>query len=106
MSILVRLWNVFRRNRIDDELRQEIETHVALIEEAERAQGSSPQQARMDAGVRFGNPLLYRERAVDGIVATWFENAGKEAVFAARRLIRSPAFTIAAILTLALAIGA
>ena len=37
MSPLRRLWNVVRRSRMDDDLRQELDTHVALIEE-ERAQ--------------------------------------------------------------------
>jgi hypothetical protein len=34
MSTLGRLWNLFRRTRIDDELRREIETHLTLIENA------------------------------------------------------------------------
>src|SRR5205814_1966114 len=42
----------------------------------------------------------------NGIIALRLENAGKEIVFAARRLLRSPAFTGASVLTLALAIGA
>jgi hypothetical protein len=77
MSILRRLLNVFHRTRIDDELRQEIETHLALIEEDERARGSSADRARIDARARFGNPRSYRERAVDAVVATWIETAGK-----------------------------
>jgi hypothetical protein len=91
---------------MDDELRQEIETHLAFIEEDERAQGSSEEQARRLARSRFGNPLSHRERALDAVIATWFESACKEIVFAARRLVRSPAFTLSAVLTLALAIGA
>src|SRR5438876_1747949 len=106
MSSLRRLWNVLRRSRMDDELRREIETHLAFIEEDERAQGSSVEQARQLARSRFGNPSSHRERALDAVIATWFESACKEIVFAARRLVRSPAFTIAAVLTLALAIGA
>jgi hypothetical protein len=39
MSLLRRLWNVVRRSRMDDDLRQELDTHVALIEEEERSQG-------------------------------------------------------------------
>ncbi len=106
MSPLRRLLNIVRRSRMDDELRQEIDTHLALIEEHERAQGSSAEQARQHARSRFGNPLAYRERALDAVIATWLESVCKETAFAARRLVRAPAFTIAAVLTLALAIGA
>src|SRR5262249_8111746 len=45
-------------------------------------------------------------RAVDAVVATSVEALAKEIAFAARRLARSPAFAIASVLTLALAIGA
>ncbi len=50
--------------------------------------------------------MSYRERALDAVVATWLESIGKELAFAARRLIRAPAFTLATVLTLGLAIGA
>ena len=105
-TFLRRAWNAVRRQRIDDDLRQEIETHLACLEEAERAQGASVEQARRGARERFGHPSLYRERAVDAVVATSAEALVKEIVFAARRLARSPAFTVASVLTLALAIGA
>src|SRR5262249_18588475 len=88
-TTLRRLWNLLRRDRIDEELRQEIETHLALIEEDEQARGSSPDRARIDARARFGNPLSYREGAVDAAVATWLEAIAKEIMFAARRLLRS-----------------
>ena len=106
MSPLRRIWNVFRRTRMDDDLRIELATHVALIEEEEQARGASAEQARQNARSRFGSPLLYRERALDAVIATWLERAGKEIVFASRRLVGSPAFTAATVLTLALAIGA
>ena len=106
MRALRRLWNVVRRSRLDDDLRQELDTHLALIEEAERAQGSTADQARQRARARFGSPLGYRERSLDAVMATWVEGVWKELVFAARRLTRSPAFTLASVLTLALAIGA
>jgi putative ABC transport system permease protein len=91
---------------MDEDLRQEFDTHLALIEEEERANGFSADQARQKARSRFGNALSHRERALDAVMATWVEHACKEVIFAARRLVRSPAFTLAAVLTLALAIGA
>jgi predicted permease len=106
MSSLRRVWNAIRRARLDDDLRQDVEAHLAAIEAEERALGFTAEEARQKARLRFGSPLSYREQAVDAVVATSLSDAGKEIVFAARRLARSPAFSIAAVLTLALAIGA
>jgi predicted permease len=106
MSPFRRLWNVVRRRELDRELQDEVETHLALIEEEARASGKSDDAARQHARLRFGSPVAHREQALDGVIATWVESTWKELGFAARRLVRSPAFTIAAVLTLALAIGA
>jgi predicted permease len=91
---------------MDDDLKQELDTHLALIEEEGRAHGLSADEARHDARLRFGNPLAYRERALDAVIATWITDLWKDVIFATRRLVHSPAFTLASVLTLALAIGA
>jgi putative ABC transport system permease protein len=101
-----RLWNVVRRSRMDDDLKQELDTHLALIEEEGRAHGLSADEARQEARLRFGNPLAYRERALDAGIATWIIDAWRDVIFAARRLVRGPGFTLTSVLTLALAIGA
>src|SRR5882672_2466831 len=104
MSPLKRLWNVLRRDRLDDELgrRWTRTLHSSRTKSAPTA----PAHRRRGTRARFGNPLVHRERALDGVMATSVESAWKEMGFAARRLLRSPAFSVAAVLTLALAIGA
>ncbi len=41
MSPFRRVWNTIRRRQLDDEIRQEVDTHLALIEDEERANGAS-----------------------------------------------------------------
>jgi predicted permease len=106
MSPFKRFWNLARRRQLDRDLQNEVDTHLAFIEDEARANGESDSAARQRARVRFGSPLAHREQALDGVIARSVENAWKELGFAARRLARSPAFTIAAVLTLALAIAA
>jgi putative ABC transport system permease protein len=106
MSPLRRLWNLVRRSRVDDDLRDEFAIHLALIEEEARAGGATAEEARRIAHARFGSALVYREQAVDAVVSTRVEQTLKDLLFAARRLMRSPVFTLATVLTLALAIAA
>jgi putative ABC transport system permease protein len=105
MFILRRLWNVVRRARLDDELRQELETHLALIEDEERARGLSDQNARHQARSRFGNLLLHRERALDAVIAIWLDSFRQDVTIAIRQLVRRPAFAVSVVLLLAMGIG-
>jgi hypothetical protein len=45
MSLLRRIWNIMRRKRLDEDLRQELDAHLALLEEEERDRGLSADRA-------------------------------------------------------------
>jgi len=50
------------RTRKDQDLAEEIESHLAHEQDANAARGLSPEEARRRAYVRFGNPRTTRER--------------------------------------------
>src|SRR5580693_4703813 len=100
-----RLWNVFRQRRIEDEIRQEMGSHMAFLEEEERAQGADPSAARRNARLRFGNDGVYREQTREANLAMWLDDVFRDIRFAYRQLLRNPGFAAAAVLLLGLGIG-
>lgn len=103
--MLHRLWNVVRQRRVEDEIRQEMESHLALIEEEELAHRGDPDAARRAARLRFGNGGLYHEQTRDVNLAVWLDDLLRDLKFAYRQLQRNPGFTAAGILLLGLGIG-
>ena len=92
--------------RTDDDFKDEIETHLALEIDRLIAEGRSPEQARAAALKRFGNVTGARERFHESRRIMWLEDLRKDVHHSWRSLRRSPGFAAAAILTLALGIGA
>lgn len=105
MSWWRRLENTFRRRRLDTEIDEEQEFHVQMrAADLERAGMSAPEAAR-EARRLFGNPASLRDRTRESDVSVQLETTVQDVRLAVRLLYRSPVFTAAAALTLAIGIG-
>jgi predicted permease len=96
----------FRRGKVFDELAEEMRLHLEERTEQLMREGMTRAEAEQAARRAFGNRTVMEERS--RLVWQWptLESIMADARLAMRQLRRSPGFTIAAIFTLALAIGA
>jgi len=105
-GVALRLRALFRRSATERELDDEIRLHLDLETERLRAQGVSPAEARRRALLAFGGVEQVKEAHRDGRGVRWIEDAIADTRFALRTLRRNPVLSAAAIITLALGIGA
>jgi putative ABC transport system permease protein len=93
------------RVRKDEDLKEEIESHLAHAQDANAARGLPPQEARRQARLRFGNPSATRERVWRYRSFPMLEDGWRDLRFAVRSLARTPGFTSIALLVIAVGIG-
>src|SRR4051812_39757003 len=94
------------RSALEKDLDREMQFHLdAAVADHMRA-GLSPDDARRRARIDFGGPEQMKEETRDARGTRWVEDAIHDCRFALRGMRRSPAFATAAVLTIAIGVGA
>ncbi|MBI4904629.1 MAG: ABC transporter permease [Acidobacteria bacterium] len=97
MSLWSRIANVFRQDRLNADLDEEMQSHVE--EASDRGRNLS------EARKAFGSALHHREESRDATLYAWLDSLRSDTIFGWRQLLKNKAASGAAIVSLALAIG-
>jgi len=103
---LSRLLGIGRREARDAELRREIATHLALIEDEYRRDGLTDDEARARARREFGNVTTVRERTAEAWTFPRIDTVLQDVRYAGRMIRRAPGLSLVVMTIVAVTIAA
>src|SRR5688572_7719515 len=107
MARFLSFWrNLFRRDRVERDLADEVRATLEILAEEKIRAGMTPEEARRAAGVELGSPESVKQQVRETRSGALVETILQDLRYGVRVLVRAPLFSLTAILSLAIAIGA